>query len=65
VTNYNEDEEDEFEASENDMTPNYWSTAVEDTGPAIDRVLDYRASADTGMSFSASSRATMLIHDRA
>ncbi|CAI6242685.1 unnamed protein product [Periconia digitata] len=43
VANYNEDESDNFEASEDDMTPNYWAAAPEETGPAIDRVLDYRA----------------------
>ncbi|PVH98766.1 chromo domain-containing protein 1 [Periconia macrospinosa] len=46
VTNYNEDESDMFEASEDDMTPNYWAAAPEETGPAIDRVLDYRAKDD-------------------
>ncbi|KAF2637079.1 hypothetical protein P280DRAFT_492703 [Massarina eburnea CBS 473.64] len=47
VTNYNEDESDQFEASDDDMTPNYWATTVEETGPAIDRVLDYRPKDDS------------------
>ena len=42
VTNYNEDGEDDFAESEDDMTPNYWAGAVEETGPAIDKVLDHR-----------------------
>ncbi|KAF2182223.1 hypothetical protein K469DRAFT_712840 [Zopfia rhizophila CBS 207.26] len=44
VTNYNEDEDmDMFnENDDEDMTPNYWSTTVEDAGPGIDRVLDHR-----------------------
>ena len=48
VTNYNEDESDQFEASEDDMTPNYWAATVEDTGPAIDRVLNHRPLPGTG-----------------
>ncbi|KAF1956241.1 hypothetical protein CC80DRAFT_71737 [Byssothecium circinans] len=47
VTNYNEDESEQFEASEDDMTPNYWASTVEETGPAIDRVLDYKPKDDT------------------
>lgn len=27
---------------EDNTTPNYWGTTVEDTGPAIDKVLDHR-----------------------
>ncbi|KAF2691233.1 hypothetical protein K458DRAFT_69158 [Lentithecium fluviatile CBS 122367] len=47
VTNYNEDEdEDPFEADEDDM-PNYWATTTEDTGPAIDKVLDHKEKSDT------------------
>jgi chromodomain-helicase-DNA-binding protein 1 len=39
------------EDEEDDMTPNYWGAAVEDTGPGIDRVLDHRAKADIGRCF--------------
>ncbi|KAF2108545.1 chromodomain helicase-like protein [Lophiotrema nucula] len=47
VTNYNEDEEDQFEEDDADeTTPNYWANTVEDTGPAIDRILDHRAKVD-------------------
>ncbi|KAL5438051.1 hypothetical protein PMIN07_005582 [Paraphaeosphaeria minitans] len=43
VTNYNEDGEESFEEEEDEMTPNYWAAAAaEDTGPAIDKVLDHR-----------------------
>lgn len=51
VTNYNEDEEEEdpFAADEDDLPPNYWATAVEDTGPAIDKILDHRPKSDIGM----------------
>ncbi|KAF2856229.1 chromodomain helicase-like protein [Plenodomus tracheiphilus IPT5] len=43
VTNYNEDdEEDPFEEEEDETTPSYWATAVEDTGPIIDKILDHR-----------------------
>lgn len=32
------------------MTPNYWAAAAaEDTGPAIDKVLDHRPKPDVGM----------------
>jgi chromodomain-helicase-DNA-binding protein 1 len=27
---------------DDDMTPNYWATAPEDTGPVIDKILDHR-----------------------
>ncbi|KAJ4296768.1 ATP-dependent DNA helicase Hrp3 [Kalmusia sp. IMI 367209] len=46
VTNYNEDGEDSFEEEADDMTPNYWAATVEDTGPAIDKVLDHRPKPD-------------------
>ncbi|KAF2706596.1 chromodomain helicase-like protein [Pleomassaria siparia CBS 279.74] len=43
VTNYNEDEEDQFEEDvDDDAIPNYYSTIVEDAGPGIDKVVDYR-----------------------
>ena len=43
VTNYNEDEEDQFEEDiDDDELPDYYSTVVEDTGPVIDKVVDYR-----------------------
>ncbi|RYN84148.1 Chromodomain helicase [Alternaria alternata] len=43
VANYNEEEdEDEFVEDDDDMTPNYWATAPEDTGPVIDKILDHR-----------------------
>jgi chromodomain-helicase-DNA-binding protein 1 len=52
VTNYNEEEEDDFEEEVDDENiPNYgWSTTVEDTGPAIDMVLDHRTKDGIGMS---------------
>lgn len=49
VTNYNED--DNFDLSEEDtenMTPNYWTYAEEDTSPAIDVVLNHRLKEGTG-----------------
>ena len=51
MTNYNEDEEDPFEEeeAEDDATPNYWDATVEDTGPAIDKVLDYEPKPGVGM----------------
>jgi chromodomain-helicase-DNA-binding protein 1 len=50
VASYNEDEdEDTFEADEDETTPNYWATAAEDVGPAVDKVLDHRPKSDTGM----------------
>lgn len=50
VTNYNEDEDDPFEEDAEDLTPNYWVGAVEETGPIIDKVLGHRPiSADLGM----------------
>ena len=51
MTNYNEDEEenDEFEAEDDDLTPNHWAPVVEDTGPAIDKILDHRPRSDIGM----------------
>ncbi|KAF2222920.1 P-loop containing nucleoside triphosphate hydrolase protein [Elsinoe ampelina] len=43
VSNYNEEDEDMFEEDDaDDMTPNYWVTAAEDTSPAIDVVLNHR-----------------------
>lgn len=48
VTNYNDDEADEFEESEDDMTPNHWAVAEEDTGPIIDKILDHRPKEGTG-----------------
>ncbi|KAI0572138.1 Chromo domain-containing protein 1 [Pyrenophora tritici-repentis] len=43
VANYNEEEdEDEFIEEDDEMTPNYWATATEDTGPVIDKILDHR-----------------------
>ncbi|KAF2735213.1 chromo domain-containing protein 1 [Polyplosphaeria fusca] len=41
VSSYNEDEEDIFEDGVEEMTPNNYSM-LEDTGPAIDKVLDHR-----------------------
>lgn len=49
VTNYNEDGEDSFEEEEDDMTPNYWTAGIEESGPTIDRVLDHRPKPDIGM----------------
>ncbi|KAL5341822.1 SNF2 family N-terminal domain-containing protein [Aspergillus crustosus] len=47
VSNYNEDDEDSmFEDEAEDLTPNYWATAVEDDRPAIDIVLNHRPKAD-------------------
>ncbi|KAF2153060.1 hypothetical protein K461DRAFT_293353 [Myriangium duriaei CBS 260.36] len=43
VSNYNEDDDDMFEEDDADnMTPNYWVTAAEDVGPAIDVVLNHK-----------------------
>ena len=44
ITNYNEDEDEDMfdDDDEDNTTPNYWGTTVEDTGPAIDKVLDHR-----------------------
>lgn len=44
VTNYNEEEEDDFEEDEDDSAiPDYgWTTAVEDNGPVIDKILDHK-----------------------
>jgi chromodomain-helicase-DNA-binding protein 1 len=53
VTNYNEDEEDPFEEEDvEDMTPNYWSTTVDDSGPTIDKILDHKPKEGIGMSYS-------------
>ncbi|KAF2263968.1 chromodomain helicase-like protein [Lojkania enalia] len=47
VANYNEDDDDMFDDDEEEeMTPNYWTTTVEDAGPAIDKVLDHRLKED-------------------
>lgn len=32
------------------MTPSYWATTAEETGPTIDKVLDHRPKPDIGMS---------------
>ncbi|KAF2002774.1 hypothetical protein P154DRAFT_544173 [Amniculicola lignicola CBS 123094] len=50
VTNYNEEEQDAFmeDDDEEGMTPNYWGPTVEDTGPAIDKVIDHRPKEDSG-----------------
>jgi len=50
VKNYNEDGEDSFEEEEEDTTPNYWATAAEYSGPAIDKVLDHKPKPDLGLS---------------
>ncbi|OJD18854.1 hypothetical protein AJ78_01187 [Emergomyces pasteurianus Ep9510] len=43
VSNYNEDDDDdEFEDESEMMTPGEWMTAVDDTTPAIDVVLNHR-----------------------
>ena len=47
VSNYNEDEDDDmFEEDDENMTPNYYVNGQEDTGPAIDLVLNHRLKAD-------------------
>ncbi|KIW67849.1 hypothetical protein PV04_07071 [Phialophora macrospora] len=47
VSNYNEDDDDDFlEVDDETMTPNYWMNGQEDTGPAIDIVLNHRLKAD-------------------
>jgi chromodomain-helicase-DNA-binding protein 1 len=47
VSNYNEDDDDDFlEVDDETMTPNYWINGQEDTGPAIDIVLNHRLKAD-------------------
>jgi chromodomain-helicase-DNA-binding protein 1 len=43
VANYNEEEdEDEFVEDDEEITANYWANATEETGPAIDKVLDHK-----------------------
>lgn len=49
VTNYNEEEEDDFEESEAEATPNYWANTAEETGPIIDKILDHRPVEGTGI----------------
>ena len=55
VTNYNEEEDDDpFEEDAEDLTPNYWANATEETGPIIDKILDHRpneANEGIGMTF--------------
>jgi chromodomain-helicase-DNA-binding protein 1 len=65
VTNYNEEGEDEFEESENDMTPSYWAAAEEDSGPIIDKILDHRPRDGTGLSIKSSTMAYILTISRA
>lgn len=63
MTNYNEDGEDSFAESEDEMTPNYWATAAEeDAGPIIDKILDHRP-IDLGM-YSEAGHSHMLINRR-
>jgi chromodomain-helicase-DNA-binding protein 1 len=62
VTNYNEEEEDSFEESENEMTPNYWAAAAEeDAGPIIDKILDHRPKDSTGTRYSFNITAPLTI----
>ncbi|MCJ1312883.1 hypothetical protein MMC25_006559 [Agyrium rufum] len=43
VSNYNEDDEDDFEEEDLEtVTPNYWTVAAEDETPAIDAILSHR-----------------------
>ncbi|KLJ08698.1 chromodomain-helicase-DNA-binding protein 1 [Blastomyces silverae] len=42
VSNYNEDDDDDFEDESEMMTPGDWVTAADDTTPAIDVVLNHR-----------------------
>ncbi len=47
VNNYNEDEDDDmFMEDDETLTPNVWANGQEDTGPAIDMVLNHRLKAD-------------------
>lgn len=49
VVNYNEEEEDDFEDDDDEKTPDYgYVETVEDTGPAIDKVLDHRPKEGVG-----------------
>ncbi|KAL2836000.1 SNF2 family N-terminal domain-containing protein [Aspergillus pseudoustus] len=51
VSNYNEDDDDSiFEDDPDELTPNYWVTAVEDDRPAVDIVLNHRPKADVNPS---------------
>ena len=60
VTTYNEDEEeDPFEEDEDDMTPNNYAY-IEDTGPAIDKVLDHRPKKDIGKGLKAEIMARLM-----
>lgn len=36
------------EDDEDTLTPNYYGTTIEDTGPAIDKVLDHRPKEGVG-----------------
>lgn len=37
------------EDDDEEKTPNNWSTTVEETGPAIDKILDHRLKEGIGM----------------
>lgn len=39
-----------FEEDEEELTPNYWANATEETGPIIDKILDHRPKDGTGNS---------------
>lgn len=60
VTNYNEDGEDSFEESENDMTPHHWAAVEEDTGPIIDKILDHRPKEGAGKTTTTLSVRTLM-----
>lgn len=50
MTNYNDDEDDGMfdEVDEDELTPAYWVTTAEDTGLAVDVVLNHRLLQDCG-----------------
>ena len=51
VSNYNEDDDDNFEEEDTDMlTPNHWVTIAEDNTPAIDAILNHRLKEGTSRS---------------
>ena len=46
VSNYNEDDDDEFNDELETLTPNYWPTGPDENVPAIDAVLNHRLRED-------------------
>ena len=46
ISNYNEDDSDDFEEDVEVLTPNYYGTAEVDNSPAIDAILNHRVRED-------------------